>query len=89
VDTFLRNDVAAYAATCNMLGAADLREELPTLRMPARIGVGDEDYATPLVMAEALHRGIAGSTLTVFNGARHLTPLEIPERIAAEIRLLL
>jgi 3-oxoadipate enol-lactonase len=89
VGTFLRNDVAAYAATCNMLGVADLREDLSTLRMPTRIGVGEEDYATPPAMAEALHRGIAGSTLTVFEGARHLTPLEVPERIAAELRLLL
>ena len=48
--------------------------------------VGEEDYATPIAMAEALHRGIAGSTLTVLRGARHLTPLEQPERVAAELR---
>jgi 3-oxoadipate enol-lactonase len=89
VETFLRNDVAAYAATCAMLGAADLRAALPTLKMPVRIGVGEEDYATPPARAEARHRGSAGSTLTIFDGVRHLTPLEIPERIAAEIRLLL
>ena len=33
-------------------------------------------------MAEALHRGIVGSTLTVLPGVRHLTPLEVPEIIA-------
>ena len=51
--------------------------------------VGDDDYATPVRMAEELHRGIAGSTLTVLAGGRHLTPLEMPERIAAELLNLL
>jgi 3-oxoadipate enol-lactonase len=39
-------------------------------------------------MAESLHRGIAGSTLTVLPKVRHLTPLECPERIAAELMRL-
>ena len=49
----------------------------------------DEDYATPVAMAEALHRGIKGSTLTVLAGARHLTPLEAPDRIADELSTLM
>jgi 3-oxoadipate enol-lactonase len=40
-------------------------------------------------MAQALHAGIAGSTLTVLNGARHLTPLERPDDIAAALAQLL
>ena len=82
VDVFLKNDIAAYVETCKMLGAADLRSALPAMTMPTAILVGEEDYATPVAMAEALHRGIQGSTLTVLPGARHLTPLEVPERIA-------
>jgi 3-oxoadipate enol-lactonase len=88
VDVFLRNDVAAYVETCRMLGAADLRTALPGMTMPTAIVVGDEDYATPVAMAEAMHRAIKGSTLTVLKGARHLTPLEVPERIAAELMAL-
>ena len=62
---------------------------LPHLRMPARIAVGDEDYATPVAMSQTLHRGIAGSTLTVIRNARHLTPLECPQQIAAELEKLI
>jgi len=40
-------------------------------------------------MAEALHSNIEGSTLTVLKNARHLTPLEKPEEIAAELERLL
>jgi 3-oxoadipate enol-lactonase len=89
VDVFLRNDVKAYAETCRMLGAADKRSALGGFRMPTAVVVGEEDYATPVAMAQALHEGIAGSTLTILKGARHLTPLEQPERIAAELERLL
>ena len=59
------------------------------LTMPAAIVVGEEDYATPVAMAEAMNRGIKGSTLTVLKGARHLTPLEAPDAIAEELIVLL
>jgi 3-oxoadipate enol-lactonase len=89
VDTFLANDVAAYEQSCRMLGTADIRAALPRLKVPTAIIVGEQDYATPLAMAEELHRGIEGSSLTVLQGARHLTPVEQPDRIAAEIGRLL
>ncbi|HEX6143726.1 MAG TPA: alpha/beta hydrolase, partial [Geminicoccaceae bacterium] len=88
VEIFLANDPAAYAASCHMLGACDLRNALPCLRMPAAIVVGEEDYATPVDMARALHEGIRGSSLKVLEGARHLTPLERPDVVAAELRRL-
>jgi 3-oxoadipate enol-lactonase len=89
VKVFLANEPRAYAETCRMLGACNLTAALPRLAMPTRIVVGEEDYATPVAMAQALNRGIAGSTLTVFGHARHLTPLECPDRIVAELRALL
>jgi 3-oxoadipate enol-lactonase len=89
VDTFLRNDVAAYAETCRMLGACDLRAGLASIRVPTAIVVGEEDYATPPAMAEAMHKAIAASALTVLPGARHLTPLERPDQIAAALEELL
>ena len=85
VDAFVRNDVNAYVETCKMLGAADLHAALPGMTMPTAIVVGDEDYATPVAMAEAMHGSIKGSTLTVLAGARHLTPLEAPDAIASEL----
>lgn len=89
VQTFLRNDVRAYAQTCRMLGAFDGRNLIEGLRMPVSIVVGEEDYATPLAMAEAMHGSIAGSTLTVIPAVRHLTPIECPEMIAGELDRLL
>lgn len=89
VDVFLQNEVPAYVEACHMLGRADLRAALPSLKMPTAVVVGEEDYAAPVAMAQALHDGIAGSTLTVLLNARHLTPLEVPDVIAAELDRLL
>lgn len=86
VDVFVANEPHAYHASCLMLGTADLRAGLATIDKPTRIAVGEEDYATPLPMAEEMHRGIKGSTLTVIPGARHLSPVEAPDVIAGKLR---
>lgn len=85
VEVFLRNDRQAYAETCRMLGDFDLRPALAEIACPTAVIVGREDYATPVAMAELLHRGITGSSLTIIEAGRHLTPLEHPGRISAEI----
>jgi 3-oxoadipate enol-lactonase len=89
VDVFLRNDPKAYAAACKMLGGFDLRATLSRVGVPTAVIVGEEDYATPVAMAQALHRGISKSRLTILPGGRHLTPLEQPQAIAAEFERLL
>jgi 3-oxoadipate enol-lactonase len=86
---FLANDVECYAASCGLLGAADTRAPLGSFKMPTAIVVGEEDYATPVAMARQLHEAIPQSTLSIIAGARHLTPIEFPDRIAAELRGLL
>jgi 3-oxoadipate enol-lactonase len=82
VSIFLDNDVAAFEATCAMMGAFDLRGALPSLTMPTAILVGEEDYATPVAMATVLHEGIRGSSFGIIESARHLTPIECPDVIA-------
>lgn len=89
VEIFVRNDLQAYAEACRMMGAFDGRSFLPQLKLPTAVIVGDEDYAAPPAMAEVLHRGIAGSSYAVLKGARHLTPIECPDVIAAALTRLL
>lgn len=88
-NVFLANDVDCYASTCAMLGDADLRPYLRSLRAPVAVIVGEEDYATPIAMARQLHEAIAGSTFTILKNARHLSPVECPEQIAAQLLSLL
>jgi 3-oxoadipate enol-lactonase len=89
IATFIKTDPKAYAETCRMMGAFDLRAKLGALRMPTRIAVGEDDQATPIAMAKMIHEGITGAMLNVIPGGRHLTPLECPLRIAEEIQMLL
>lgn len=86
VSIFLANDLAAYVETCRMMGRFDQRDTLSGIRVPTAVLVGSDDYATPVAMAEALHQGIAGATLDVFDGVRHFTPIECPEIVAAKLR---
>jgi 3-oxoadipate enol-lactonase len=89
VTTFLGNDVAAFGATCAMLGSFDMRPALPYLNMPTAVVVGEDDFATPVPMAQTLHQGIAGSSFQIIKGARHLTPLECPDVITGVLVRLL
>jgi 3-oxoadipate enol-lactonase len=82
---FLANDLECYAASCMLLGEADLRPFLSGFQMPAGIIAGEEDYATPITMARQLHEAIKGSTLTILPKARHLTPIECPDQIASHL----
>jgi 3-oxoadipate enol-lactonase len=84
-EVFLRNDLDCYAASCIMLGEADLRDYLKKLSVPAAVIVGEQDNATPVADAQYLHGAIPNSTLTIIPGARHLTPIECPEEIAIQL----
>ncbi|HEX3485088.1 MAG TPA: alpha/beta hydrolase [Micropepsaceae bacterium] len=88
-NVFLANDFECYASTCALLGDADLRPYLPSFKMPVAVVVGEEDYATPVAMAKALHDAIPQSSLRIIKGGRHLTPIECPDEIAGEIANLL
>ena len=70
-------------------GTNDLRAALPAISCPTTVIVGDEDYAAPPAMAEALHAGIRNSRYVLIEKARHLTPLEVPDRITDELKRLI
>lgn len=86
---FLANDVACYQSTCAMMGSFDFREAIRSFRMPVSVIVGEEDYATPVAMSQALHDAIPGSTLNIIKSGRHLTPVQCPTEIAGFLRDLL
>jgi 3-oxoadipate enol-lactonase len=88
IDVFLANDLSAYSETCRMLGTNDLRPVLSGISCPTTVVVGEEDYAAPVAMAQTMHEGIKNSSLVIIEMARHLTPLEVPDRIASELKLL-
>lgn len=82
---FIANDVECYRASCTMLGGTDLRASHSSIRVPTAVVVGEGDYATPVAMSRQIHESISGSTLRILPRVRHLTPIEAPDDIAAQL----
>jgi len=85
LDVFFKNDPEPYLETCRMLGNGDSRSVLAKINVPTAILVGEEDYATPIAMAEHMNSAIANSTLEIIKNARHYTPIEVPNIIASAL----
>ncbi len=66
--------------------AADLREVLPQVAVPALVIHGKEDRRSPLSVSEALHAAIPNSRLAVVDRAGHMTNLEAPEEFNRLLR---
>lgn len=75
-DIFESTDSRAHAAACRALGAFDDADRLGEIDAATLVLVGEEDYATPPAMAEALHAGIASSRLEILEGTRHLSLIQ-------------
>ena len=81
---------AHVAEACfDALVAADLRGRLGELRVPTAVFHGKGDALTPQAAADALVKGIAGATLTVFEESGHAPMLEEPEKFNAALATLL
>ncbi len=76
-----RTPAEGYAAAAEAIAAADLTLSTARLSVPTLILVGDQDQATPVAAAEALHAAIAGSTLMVIANAAHIPLVERPVEI--------
>jgi len=81
----LRTPAEGYAAAAEAIAAADFTASTAALNIPALVIVGDQDQATPVASAEALHRALAGSALVVVKAAAHIPTVERPAEITAAI----
>ena len=59
---------------------------LPRIRCPTLVMVGDEDVAAVPARSEELARGIAGARLVRIPRAGHMSPIDAPEAVTAELR---
>jgi 3-oxoadipate enol-lactonase/4-carboxymuconolactone decarboxylase len=81
----LRTPAEGYAAAAEAIAAADFTESTAALNIPALVIVADQDQATPVSSAEALHLALAGSLLVVVEDAAHIPTVEKPAEITAAI----
>ena len=82
----IANSAAAIAGAIRaLMTRPDSTPLLSSIHCPALVVVGDEDIVTPPPLAEQLHQGISGSTLSVIPGAGHLSNIEQPDAFNAAV----
>jgi len=79
-DMILANPPRGIAdALAGLAARADSTPLLREIRRPTLVVCGEEDAITPPADAQALHEGIAGSTLELLPKAGHLASVETPD----------
>ena len=76
--------VEGYAACCEALRDADVRDRLGSIRAPTLVIAGAEDPAATVDQAEEIRDSIQGARLVVIEAA-HLANIEQPEAVTREI----
>ncbi len=83
-ESLMRQDPRGYAVHCRALARAE-RYPPMKIRVPVRLVTGAEDRVAPPAMAEALHRALPFSRLTILPGVGHWPMLEAPAAARAAV----
>jgi 3-oxoadipate enol-lactonase len=78
VGVFLATSSLAHAQACRAFGAMDSRPLLAAVTAPVSVVTGEEDYATPPEMGQAIADGVPSGQATVLSGLRHMSLVENP-----------
>lgn len=76
-------------AVSGVIEREGVADQLGRITVPTLIVVGAEDVATPPVKAERMHARIPGSKLVVIPGAGHISNIEQPDAVNAELEAFL
>jgi 3-oxoadipate enol-lactonase len=84
-----RTPVAGYAATCEAIRDADLREQVGQISVPAFVLCGAEDRATPPELVHELAESLAHGRFSLIARAGHIPSIEQPAIMAGLIEAFL
>jgi len=79
----------AYVDTVRAIFTYDASGDLPNVKAPTLVVVGDSDDATPMAESEFIRDGIPGSTIVTIPDAGHLSTIDSPDEFTAELRKFL
>lgn len=80
---------AAFIKACEALRKVDYSSLAKSVATPTMIVVGEDDQATPPLLAEGLHHLVSGSTLVRLPGIAHAPQLQDPGGFINAVRLFL
>ncbi len=83
-ERMMSNDVASYAYAYEIFATADeeLAGQVHRITCPTLVVTGELDPRSTPAMTHALATTVANGRAVVLPGARHLTPLEVPDPLA-------
>jgi (E)-2-((N-methylformamido)methylene)succinate hydrolase len=83
-ERMMSNDVASYANAYEIFATADeeLAADVHRITYPTLVVTGELDPRSTPAMARSLASAVANGRAVVLPGARHLTPLEVPDELA-------
>lgn len=81
-----RTPAEGYAATCEALRDADLREVVQSITAPALVLCGNEDIATPPSLGQELAATMPNARFQLIYQAGHLPSIEQPRAVAAAMK---
>ena len=84
----LRNDAAAYVATCDAIRNVDWAGRLGDIRCPTVVISGALDVGTPPAMGRAIADAVPGAQFELLADASHLSVAEQPARFESIVRAL-
>ncbi len=85
-DVFVWTPVAGYLGGTSAVADLAYRDLLPRIIAPTRIIAAGADLVTPLERATEIQKRIRGSTLTVIDGQRHFSNVEVPDEFNRILR---
>ncbi|MEU4650205.1 alpha/beta fold hydrolase [Nocardia fluminea] len=75
-------DREGYAAGCDALATADVRDDLPKVTVPTVVVGGAEDPATPPLEQRRIAGAVRHSRFEILPGVAHLAPVAAPAEVA-------
>jgi pimeloyl-ACP methyl ester carboxylesterase len=85
-DIMIGTHPSGFCLMARALAMADTRHMLRTLRVPTLLVWGDTDKRSPLTIGHQLRDAIPGATLTVLEGAGHVSNMEQPAAFNEVVR---
>jgi 3-oxoadipate enol-lactonase len=82
---FLATPAQGYSGCIEAIRKLNYLDRLSEIKIPTLIMVGEDDPGTPVTASEAMHKRIANSKLVVIKSARHLSNVEQPEVLNANL----
>jgi 3-oxoadipate enol-lactonase len=85
-EAFLKTDLDVLQDACGQLAELDLRPELPKVKVPVLVLVGEHDEATPPPMSHELAALLPNPRLKILAGCAHVPQLQAPRAFLDAIR---